>query len=708
MKKKRKTKTRRYEGGGIIDALSVAAPFGNFLAPGAGTAVGAGIQALSALMAKPSEYMPMRENTNPYGGYGYRANGGPLQDQQLSSDSIKVQGNPQVTDGNTRIVKGVPFKIDHDEVINFGSVFGDFALSPNLVNPNTGNTFAADAAKFAKAKGKAETFLKNNPGDSAAQTTNKYMDTFTQELVIGNQKVLIEHDLKNISKRQPNSSSKSKSADKIYEKKYGGTMRSYYNGGPTQTDTIPRYPTEFLQQPVPQTLNIEGIGPVSRVPDGYRAYSNPAPQSIGRQSNTQWDPLFNEKMSFYDKHGIDLVRGLGSDSRMVQDLKYTVGQRALDDVNTRSYPIHPDWQDPILDRTWKQQVNPDWSSVDPLNPPYPKQVKPGMPYVPPIPTATAGDIENATGTAPGGGGAGTARGGNGGGGNPRRSKAPFMIPNTQYSVGDFQSWLMNQFNAGKLGQDANPLPKFGVDNAWGPETEQAWKDYGSAFERIFQNPVTPLDPLKTKLPGVANTITANDPIQQTTDDKYGPVDNAGKQRGLSTLGDVLQGIELVSKGFGLGQGPDVERLPRMTTRQVDSTPLEQNARAAYNAAMQNSAGSYAFNAGNRQANYANYLSNLTDIGSRTQALNRDLARQTEQFNIGQTNLEMDLNDRNRAAHDAAMQNLFTSIGNTGRASNAQRANQEAERYLAAAYPDIYDFLIQEMMQRTNQARGKQS
>lgn len=87
-------------------------------------------------------------------------------DQQLSSSSFQVKGNPQTTDGN--YYPEYNANLDHNEVVK-----NQFVFSDKLKHPATGQSFAKEAAGIESAIGKAQKTLKSNPNDKAAKNTVK-------------------------------------------------------------------------------------------------------------------------------------------------------------------------------------------------------------------------------------------------------------------------------------------------------------------------------------------------------------------------------------------------------------------------------------------------------------------------------------------------------------------------------------------------------
>ena len=90
-------------------------------------------------------------------------------DQQLSSGSFQVKGNPNVTDGNAYNINGSPVKLDHNEVIDTQR---NFVFSDDLKIGK--KSFADMAVKPNKAIGKAEKILQSNPYDEQAKKTIEF------------------------------------------------------------------------------------------------------------------------------------------------------------------------------------------------------------------------------------------------------------------------------------------------------------------------------------------------------------------------------------------------------------------------------------------------------------------------------------------------------------------------------------------------------
>jgi len=169
------------------------------------------------------------------------------------------------------------------------------------------------------------------------------------------------------------------------------------------------------------------------------------------------------------------------------------------------------------------------------------------------------------------------------------------------------------------------------------------------------------------------------------------------------VGDILQGASLTGKFLDLTDGPEKTSLQRMPTRQIDDRPFVEGARQAFNAQQANM-GSAAYNRSAQQANYVNYLDNLTKARHQIARTNKGLAAQADQFNIGQANLERDINARKRAAYDAARDRAFETVGTLGQGINQRKQNRQAVAMIAPGY-EVWDYYVKDVMQRMNENRA---
>jgi hypothetical protein len=250
--------------------------------PVLGAALGIGAAVLPEVIgafAKPSQYTPIRNNTRAF------RNGG---DTQLSNDTILVQGNPSITDGNLRRTpSGVVGRFDHDELIT-QLPDREFALSPNLINPRTGNFLANDGKKIKVAQSKAEKKI----NDPEAETTKRLLQQRFNTLINENIRQLnrIQKEStnisipKNIRPFKPESSLEtnllnpftegsnkvkdgldSNGADKIFERANGGTLKKYQGGGTTLNFNesarpfIDPFNTNSLEHLIPRVTDQRGV-----------------------------------------------------------------------------------------------------------------------------------------------------------------------------------------------------------------------------------------------------------------------------------------------------------------------------------------------------------------------------------------------------------------------------------------------------------------
>lgn len=882
----------------------------------ASLAISAGLGAMGQMFfdKEPSEYVPLRNNNMPMG-RGFKF-GGSLNDEKLSTDAAQVKGNPNITDGNRRTVYGKDVYLDNEEVITTGSVAGSYALSPNLINPLTGNTLAKDGKKVKKAQGKAEKYLqKVDPTDAYSAATISHSKSVFDQLVLENERQLaadpegtkhVQETMKYYNGGRMQDTSKSKSSDKLYEKKYGGKLR-YQDGGalrynppaigytpqpqylaatmggspsadfvPDSSDVqrwmadnqayvqsktkSPEYMYSLWQQgldprtglPLADRYTQGGVGTYGRTPtpdtttipstvgeypqlspaqgqplsprrmdqmsqewlqNGYASYNYPTfEQAISNLPENQ----INDYISILSKIQTDSYRepalaGLGyrrlqqgpdipagyeqnvtpvnaegivDNMRRASEVSGFMGDPDAASLPTSTGRVTPPREtrfspdlgggrdagvsagstgnrglsdDPVMPYSYDEQGRAyGWSQArgqyrvpsadkrpttrrtadartsgagDPyefVNRLLPPNLVGGLASVPITGENYLGlanaaqrrgqraELDEAAGRgAQVGAVAGDTRTG-----QPRKGGRGGLTPeqraarNRQAGAPEgvdvlaFQRWYDSTFNEGKMGQDEYALGDSGVDGVWGPKTAQAWADYGAGYNRAMQSRShLGTNPLETYKPqDLFNRETPAPDFSNLPQSK----EDDGKRSLLEDMswGDVLQGAELMSKAFGLGKGPEVESLDRMRTRQVDVTPYVQRARAGYNAATASNRGATASaNRTVRQGAYDSYLNNLTQVGFQADTMNKQLASQAESFNVQQSNLEKDINARNRGAYDAAVQNLFTSVGNTGRAANQQRANREAQAFIAEAFPDVYDYLINDTMARTQNRRS---
>lgn len=151
-----------YQSGGLLSGLTQAA---QGVAPLLGP-IGAGLSIASSAIPLVKNLISPREKVIVSASPGNYQTGG---DVGLSSGAFQVQGNPNVTDGNT--YPHLNAKLDHNEVVSTTTDGNKFVFSADLKDPMTKLSFADLAKPQEKAKGKAEKMLKQYPFDEQAKST---------------------------------------------------------------------------------------------------------------------------------------------------------------------------------------------------------------------------------------------------------------------------------------------------------------------------------------------------------------------------------------------------------------------------------------------------------------------------------------------------------------------------------------------------------
>ena len=619
--------------------------------------LGAQLNMYTNLINQPTHVPGMIQDNNPYG----YARGGSL-DQQLSSNATLIQGNPNVTDGNVRSVEGKTVRLDHNEVVASNTIKGTYALSPNLINPETGNTLAKDGEKIQRVKGKAEKYLKDNPKDPFAMNTKEFADYLYNKLVLENERQLQQNPgIKQVS-------------DTMYMR--GGNVPGYQGGGGIS-------PSMFLS---PSGVMGVGEDPVIN----QRMYAK-RPQAPTQNTITQVPgPIMPNYETTDYTHGLT---ALGNDGNLLNAKDIFLQYPFAPDPNmvngiVDSYtPTHRYPGRYIDDRTnsdaarladleYKRLLATQGRSAansyrDNYNAASNQQTVTDVPTTAQTPST------------------GRESGSNNKGkissyptsidyaGNPALG-----IPKTTIKTRDFQQWLKDNGYGKELG-------KAGVDGKFGPKTKAAWDKYGTAYAaKTFG--------IKD-LPALGNTVP--DRLSNTTltpNSVTGPTGTTateaktGSKKKLSDIpvGDILQGIAALSRFTGLGL--EKERLNRVPLRQISTDPYLQDAYRLMTA-NRNMARSYAAQQGLNQGIYANTLNQINRIRTGVQNVNTQLQTQNDRLNTQIGNQELDLNARNRAAQDQAIMAAFDQLGLVGQALNQVRSSKDSLAYIAQAYPDIMKY-----------------
>lgn len=171
------------------------------------------------------------------------------------------------------------------------------------------------------------------------------------------------------------------------------------------------------------------------------------------------------------------------------------------------------------------------------------------------------------------------------------------------------------------------------------------------------------------------------------------------------LGSMLQYAELVGKAAMVASGPERQKLYTINTpiglRAFDPKPIIQQNALAYNTLKNNLRNTVGLAAkqSNLQQAASNYYRSTSDILSKYQNINKQEQTRYEQRLAqrqalnNRARLQTDIiNAQNRAAMFNAVNSLFTSVGNLGRAKEEQKQNKLAISAIAQAFPDVAPFM----------------
>lgn len=652
--------------------LSTAAPLAaNFIAPGSGMAIGAGLSSLNQINGQATGAGLMQ------GAQGF-ATGGTVS-QPLNSSSFQVQGNPGKTDGN--YYPQMNAKLDHNEVVK-----SNFVFSEKLKHPGTNKSFAEEAKKIEKAIGFAERKLKRNPSDQESMNTIKYNNKLSSELAATQENLASLMGLRN------NDGSTVQSAA------MGGVLK-YAEGGPTNP--------VYMRVPAP----------------GNRKYKD-----------VYFDPYNNKYLTRNDDGSYNVLTG---DNATEMARNYPMDPAAIQ-AHIQQYP-GPPAPNKMLPTKWDAMSNDEVSQayaemasgkmeVDPeieqvlLDRGLVNSNAGGVPAPPAVPTSTG-----TTPTTEAGGGSGTGKQANTSGatGDPftRQFQTDFNRMGDLLQATLAPSDYANYMKTGKLPKKFNKLT---VDGIPGPKTTAARENINEVMDmagrRLQRQPE--MDPNAAQAAGSElgasyqpqgnrpNAVGFRDPNAGQAAIPFTQVPpvvpgttNTNDKLSKWTVGDGLQGIDVLSKFGQLIGGPEKEKA------YFDTAPISKEVYDPRAALYQN------------QRGFQNTLNN-TDVGSintrravagqlyssKLNADNQTLAQynqlnnqattqyeqrlsQRQQYNNSQNVYTDDINARNRGAYKNAVQNAFTSLGNFGEAMNTKKQSYDALGILKVQYPDVYKRII---------------
>lgn len=228
----------------------------------------------------------------------------------------------------------------------------------------------------------------------------------------------------------------------------------------------------------------------------------------------------------------------------------------------------------------------------------------------------------------------------------------------------------------------------------------------------MNDPLYTMGPMPTlALPGMSGVTSMSEPtldlstsatpsIAAGTEDVgpyLGDTPSRGGMLDQFSVGDYVQMGALGLQGLSVLGGPEQRMANLARTRQIDSTPIRDQLRRSYQSQLSQNRGlSYNANRAARQAAYSGYGNQLRQLETDVAGRNKQLAGATEQFNIGQKNMIADWNAQSRAANRNAKRGFIQSVGNFGQGLSAKETNQRGMDTMAAAFPDVSQFLLEEL------------
>lgn len=686
-----------------------------------------------------------------------KAEGGDL---QLSPDAIQVKGDPTERDGELRQIGGEKFYLDHNEVISQRPDSSVFAYSDVLKNPRTGNTFAKDAAKLEMAKGKASKPQKMD--DPHAAKTREIVDKILTQLAQDNQIQIALKEAKGDKVKRVTDS-------RPQSYMYGGKIKSYQDGDyvapPFWQDPFHAMNNPFQPQnpltPIKDYFSFYGSAPSDKMkslvnselfPYNYVTNVNSTISAKAMQEAKTLMPDLNDvrsaanslrpvanafspldELARYNQR-IAQFGGMAGDA--ISNLDPNQARGLVENYSPYAYTLDPNntIQGRAAQETAQlgQTIGNNPITPEAFNPEalVGTNIRGNANLGNPLPGINPQTFDRGALTA------------NSVSLNPRRNP-PKSIANADISPIPGQPFPGTQGRRSIGEADISPIPgqpfpEVQTNQTTDPDIFDSDAELRAQFPDLFpvappkrggrakQPPVAQLGrtglgtmpSLNKSLSSVtspgadqrqhdalveaSNNITIVPGKGPTKWEKFS--ENFMDAMGNVRMGDVLQGAEIFSKFLDLKKGPEREALQRMPMRQIDDRPYVESARQAFNA-QQSNTGTAAFNRSAQQANYANYLGNLTGARHQIASTNKQLANQTDQFNIGQSNRELEINAANRGAWDAARQTAFTTVGNLGRAIHKRNENREAQAMIGEGFNEVFDYFIKDVMARTAKARA---
>lgn len=225
------------------------------------------------------------------------------------------------------------------------------------------------------------------------------------------------------------------------------------------------------------------------------------------------------------------------------------------------------------------------------------------------------------------------------------------------------------------------------------------------------SPLEPLDMLKRKVNtsvGIGEKSVSVE-SQNMPEIKGVPTSNIGSmsrnRNQKFTIGDALQGVEVLSKFGQLAGGPEREKAQydntSITKRIFDPTQALYQSQRSFDSSLSNlEVGS--INARRAFANrmLATKLNADSQVATQYGQMNAGALTEYEgrisnqrRYNNAQTQTTNEINAQNRAAYKEAIDTAFNSLGNFGQALNAKKQGYDQIQILKSIYPEVYKRIL---------------
>lgn len=213
-------------------------------------------------------------------------------------------------------------------------------------------------------------------------------------------------------------------------------------------------------------------------------------------------------------------------------------------------------------------------------------------------------------------------------------------------------------------------------------------------------------------PQMLDTLSIN-PTQQTTNPLDALLgnntppgtpaqeDSTGRQGPEFSTGDYVQMGAVLPYAATLLGGPEVDSGNRMSNIQINPEQGRNQMRQGLTSGLADQRGrSYNTNQASRQNLYANYLSSVGGYEADVQNKNKNLSRQTEQYNLREASRIDQQNSANRGRYRDGIRGLAGTISNFGQALSRKEENKIAQKTIGASFPDVFDFLMKDIKKNT--------